>query len=334
MSPQFVHILGYAGRVVALILGCVAFYFAFFLYEGEEGALQNRLDEVWVEIDERAKQTDTATTAFLNRIFALVSHLLSHIFGGRLISLHMLSMSVNLSLFGFAALYWCDVYSSPLRTLCAAEVALCLASAWVAARYKTAIGYSCTLVPLFVFAKYLSNASGGISTGITDDLVAIGVYLTWSVGSDILALMLLRQVASKIANSPKLSQIIWSIFRLVFGLSAIASIPAYFYYASFSVRGGGNGMGFVQAILEQSAEEFAALNAITAVYLSIPFAILLGLLIHKLMWPLLARALYPLSRYRVLLDKKAMSGAGALGLTIAFNIEAAGWKEVLKLFSK
>jgi hypothetical protein len=51
------HALILVSRVVAGIVGGVAFYFALFLYEDEEGLWQNRIEKLWASVYDRAKIT-------------------------------------------------------------------------------------------------------------------------------------------------------------------------------------------------------------------------------------------------------------------------------------
>ncbi len=46
------HALILASRIPAGIIAAVAFYFAFFLYEDEEGVWQNRIEQPWVQVHE------------------------------------------------------------------------------------------------------------------------------------------------------------------------------------------------------------------------------------------------------------------------------------------
>ena len=38
------------GRSLAFSVACISFYLAFFLYENEEGALRNRIDDLWIAV--------------------------------------------------------------------------------------------------------------------------------------------------------------------------------------------------------------------------------------------------------------------------------------------
>jgi hypothetical protein len=80
------HALMIASRVLAGIVGAIAFYFAFFLYEDEEGAWQNRIENLWSRVYDRAKVTDSTTLALFNKIAETLNEVFNHAFGKRLIS--------------------------------------------------------------------------------------------------------------------------------------------------------------------------------------------------------------------------------------------------------
>src|SRR5664280_1339737 len=70
---------------------------AFFMYEDEQGRWQNRLNEFWVRVDDRAKITGRTSTALWNKISELVVSFLNKTFGARLFSARSVIASVNLS---------------------------------------------------------------------------------------------------------------------------------------------------------------------------------------------------------------------------------------------
>ena len=51
------HALIIVSRVVAGLVGALAFYLAFFLYEDEDGVWQNRVDNLWRSVYRRAQGT-------------------------------------------------------------------------------------------------------------------------------------------------------------------------------------------------------------------------------------------------------------------------------------
>jgi hypothetical protein len=94
------HALILTSRIVAGVVAAVAFYFAFFLYEEEEGQWQSRIELLWFSIDDRAKQINSTSTALLNTIGQLLINALTRIFGSKVFSVRAFAMSTWLSILG------------------------------------------------------------------------------------------------------------------------------------------------------------------------------------------------------------------------------------------
>jgi hypothetical protein len=91
------HALILASRIVAGVVAGIAFYFALFLYEDEEGIWQNRIENLWASVYDRAKVTDRTSTALINKIAQILKNCFSWLFGDKLVSFQAISTSINLS---------------------------------------------------------------------------------------------------------------------------------------------------------------------------------------------------------------------------------------------
>jgi len=69
------------GRVLSATAGCVFLYLAFFLYEDERGQIQNRLEQLWVSIDDEARRARDTNAAFMRGIVRIVSNTFDRVFG-------------------------------------------------------------------------------------------------------------------------------------------------------------------------------------------------------------------------------------------------------------
>src|ERR1700679_4080930 len=94
------HALVLASRIVAGVVASMAFYFAFFLYEDEEGVWQNRIENLWISVYDRARITDSTSTALFNKIGDTLGGWFNRLFGEKLFSPRAVCTSVNLSLGG------------------------------------------------------------------------------------------------------------------------------------------------------------------------------------------------------------------------------------------
>ena len=86
------------------LLGITLLYAALFLHENEEGQLQNRLEKLWVAIDDLSRTALSKQTAFLQQVSAMANSALNQLFGKKLISLEAVSTSVCFSV-GSALLF-------------------------------------------------------------------------------------------------------------------------------------------------------------------------------------------------------------------------------------
>src|SRR4051794_20535508 len=92
------HFIRLVSRLLAALLACCAYYFAFFLYEDEEGIWQNRIDNLWIAIAERATVTKSNATALFNKISEVIQSILNRALGVRLLSFRAIVVSTYFSL--------------------------------------------------------------------------------------------------------------------------------------------------------------------------------------------------------------------------------------------
>jgi hypothetical protein len=95
--PLAQHIWSALGRAAAIGLGGVLLYIALFLYETESGNYQNRLEELWVRIDDLSRTALTRQTAFLKQTLGLLSFGFDSLFGKKLISTRSIAMTLAYS---------------------------------------------------------------------------------------------------------------------------------------------------------------------------------------------------------------------------------------------
>jgi hypothetical protein len=62
-----------------------------------------------------------------------------------------------------------------------------------------------------------------------------------------------------------------------------------------------------------------SLNVVTMVYCLIPVVLLAVVLLNKVLWPLASRMLYPLSRYKIVTNRKVLIAIGSLLLILAIH---------------
>jgi hypothetical protein len=72
-----------------------------------------------------------------------------------------------------------------------------------------------------------------------------------------------------------------------------------------------------------------SLNIFTALASSVFLLSLLLLLLHRALWPVLGRILYPLARHQVIRSRKVMVALGTACFSLAFPLMPAAIKNIL-----
>jgi hypothetical protein len=61
--------------------------------------------------------------------------------------------------------------------------------------------------------------------------------------------------------------------------------------------------------------------------------LVLFVVLHRLLWPVLARMISATGRLKLFTNNKILVSIGSLSLTVALNVMGLGTKEILKLLS-
>jgi hypothetical protein len=330
-------------RLCAFILGCIAFYLAFFLYEDDQGKLQNRIENLWVSVHDRARETDSLFVALINKSTRAVVSVSNVFFGKKLFSVQMVSVSMNASmlliLLTSFLMMIADATSSPDKrqliffTPFTLVVAACL---FCAIRFAQRSLVYLTLVPVLAFMVSLSVSTTPLA-GFRYFIAP--VLLILSVALDAVALACIRKTFALIAAETTLKSIVKSILVLMLICVASEALPmmaiqidAAYHHAGLPEITDLGGNPAEKAIRSLALGLFA-LDLTTFFYALVPAVVLFGLLLHKLFWPVLSRAIYPVARHKIFVNQKAMAAVGILAFTFAFGLEHVGAKEILKLFS-
>lgn len=339
VSQSFAHFALTGARCVACIAGFIAFYVAFFMYEDEEGNWQNRLEALWVSIDDRARVTDSKFTALINKSANTLLQLSNRIFGKRLFSLQMVSVSANLSValsllalmalpfIAATGLHLAIKWSLVLSLLphFMKECALCLFCGIVAIRHQRRFILLLTFLPIVLFAGIpllgaILDTAGPFAVVVMLQLDFMFAVIL-SVFTDVLAIAFLRRIFINIARNISMRAILKSVVSLIVTCAAAEVLPLVGFRLFV------HGLGGISFFLTW----LIVLNLTTVVYCLIPAVILVGLLVHKLIWPVLGKAVYPLARFKLLTNRPAMAGIGGLAFTFAITGQLA-IDELLKLF--
>jgi hypothetical protein len=331
------HALMLASRLLAGIVAGIASYFAFFLYEDEEGDWQNRIENLWASVHDRARVTDHTSTALFNRIGGILRRFFSVLYGKKLLSLQAAAVSVDISISGvflipalpsllFGTTYkdrhdiWTFAFIGMSLLVCAIIPAL------FRRRFATAVACAPSML-LIIYYCVLLLSSARTEASLRIFVAASPAVFLLSILSDFFSVILLRKLFALITTSVSIAHIITSFLKL-FGFIAIVSVlPLVIVIVIAYTHISSSWMGLIGVF----SMILFFLNLTTLVLCALPLALLTALLLHKLIWPILSRLLYPVASRKLVTNRKALVLLASACVLYAANIPQDGLKDVLKL---
>lgn len=315
-----------------LSVGLLACYAGLFLYEDEEGRLQNRVERLWVAIHERSSAG--RTSAFFGNIAGVVTRGFNRFFGQKLISFQLVGVSTCCSfatmfLLAFVAFVAKEVGvfgpSPPLppgvsmmrlstTVLVTGLVFSLLAvlpsmfpSRWAVALSMIPAGF-CGCGFLYMMITHLSTPPKRWS-------FFWALYL--SLGSDILLLVLVRFTVRWVSAKT-------SVLRIAVTLLMQAGVVYCLVFVPFAISEAARKVmtleEFKQSTSLMSLNEMGVLNIFTGIVSSVFLLTLIFVLLHRVTWPILSRLFYPLARYEVVRSPKIMFRMGTACVLLAVSL--------------
>jgi hypothetical protein len=334
----FLHIvLPIVGRVLAGAVGCLAFYSALFIYEDERNNLQNRLETIWLKIYERAKHTDSLFTALTNVVGTRMVQLFNTIFGRNQFSWKLVAVSVNLSfafghfvgaIYGVGGVLGLSLIEFELmQTPSGATLNLIESFLWLGC---AAIGIwsSRRWLHIACLAPVMAVCAFNIILELHDDVesrilfglsIAQPTSLVISVLTDVYAVVQIRRTFNNLAQSPSLTGVLRSVGALIFLAVVVCVMPLIMANYILGIAPIKPPEGLARFWVGILLGDVGNLNYITFVYCALPGVLLVGLLLHKWLWPLLARFTYPLLDFKVLTNRKYLIPIGTVAFALAFG---------------
>lgn len=89
-------------HILAPLFGLYLWYLTYVMRETTEGKWVNRIEELWVRIDDRSKVSGSKTKLVFSAVATKVTKILDQVFGVRIISPRVVGVSGSLS---FASLF-------------------------------------------------------------------------------------------------------------------------------------------------------------------------------------------------------------------------------------
>jgi hypothetical protein len=332
------HVLIVASRVATGLFSCICFYLAFFLYEDEEGHWQNRIDDLWITIDDRARITKSTSTALLNKLGEAMKRLFGKMFGQRMFSYHAVVISFNLSLAcGFSAVAIGILFFTTRRDLGSTSFwyELAMLIGFCAFFFFLAILPMLTdMIGVLVFCSFpliatiLLIAFGEVSgtrnnpfLGMTIATATVCSVLALSALSDFVVVITIRRLFATMSVSLSMRKLA-GLMSVFVGLPLIfTGVPMLLTFT--------HPIGYVKEL----ATFLVFLNISTTFMCLVPLLSLIVILLHRVVWPTLARALYPFSRNRIVTNRKVWVSVGSLCVVYTLHPAQVGIQDILKLFS-
>jgi len=295
------------------VLGLVLLYSAVFLYEDQEGRIQNRIVQWWVKVDDARITAHTRVSAFVEAVAGLTARGFDRILGERLVSFRFAGVSLCLSLASFflvgsisalrlhrpdagAAFFECVLFVF-LSLMPIFDDGHWIMKVWWLA-LLTALGKS---VGFLLYVLYYVR--GAVIAGRALGYVLLA--LAMSLVSDICYVAITRWMLRRVAANGRFLGIVSMIAANLLILCLLLVVPIELGFKLFKYWQHGSTVIFFSLFL----------NAIDLVAGSAALIVGTALLTHRLLWPAMEKPLYALQRYEVVRNKKLL---WVVGLTLTF----------------
>jgi hypothetical protein len=315
------------------------------MQESTEGLWINRLEELWIQVDDRKLTIHETTKILFTKVADKVSRTFNRVYGTKLISIRTVGVSGSLSfaslfltlglglgiLIFFILAYSATVDQKLLHAIPILVIvviafvlagAFCLILAMLTIFFKPAIWPILSCLPtvfwlLGTYRLFHVHFKYGNQLGISATLLI-------SIASDILLLGLVRQSLRWIMMRTSLQRIITALVIQVVTLFLIFYIP---FKVPIQWQ-----PGLPRKNLGQDLFILALFNIPTAIA-SIAFVFSLVIVaLHRLTWPLLSQWTYVLTRNDVLEKRKKIRAIGFLCLAYAFAGSPKTWLQIAEKF--
>lgn len=307
-------------KILSGSVGLLFLYIAVFLYEDEEGAVQNWLEEWWIRLMDKQTSMLSKQAQFLREVAGLGSSILRKVFGTNLLSIRSIGVSICLSMIsmilvelvmgGLVRLSWDAPYLDGglgpsredviwTRAFVLAPIFAFGALALVFVKFQSlavkAVGLLLALMLApwpWLLGAYVLNLEWSWLT--VEHAAWLYALLVISFAADFGFVALTRQALQWCSNATRVGNIIGAI-----GLNCAASLllcifPFRFHFWRYSWEDFGL----------DPWRTFASLNVVDAVVGSLFAMLAVAALAHRLIWPTVCRGLFVLQRVGIARRRK------------------------------
>lgn len=318
------------------VIGGFCLYAGLFLYEDEEGRFQNRVQQLWVKVDDVANASRSHVAAFMQEVARLTGIFLDSLFGVPIRYLRLIGISICFSMASFFLSVLLSIAfnkgpkvpdggNSTIRAtiisliyfLFLALVPAITTNKWCLRLWGAVV--MCQLLPLLSFLLFLRvhYSPQRAALGIEVFLILFATSLIF----DVLYIYVTRKMLRHISEADLVHHIISVIADNVLVLGTVLALPWVIGFALFR---------YAQHFSEAVIGSFF-LNSIDVLAGSAALIIALLLLLHRLLWPAIERPLYAMQRFNVIKNKKVLISCGAT--LLALPTETIGGA-ILQILSK
>lgn len=315
----------------ARMLGGVLIYAALFLYEDEEGKIQNRVEEWWIRVRYTRDRAISGSVAFVRGLARLVGRALDNLLGKKLVSLRVAGVSycftfASIHLFGIIAPFIKGPHRAPFQ---ASNIGffllfMCLGIFPALVNGSTAYMAFWTAMLVFAYVKFvgfflsLIYAAFGLTSTVRF-VSFVGFFLGWSFVSDVLFIALTRWILRRITSIDK-------IYTVLVLLAADFGFLVILVLAPVEI-----GVNFLPLwpLLGLLIMCCFVLNSVDILFCLVSLLILFLLAVHRLLWPLLERPLYAFARHGMIRKKKLLWTFGLALIFIHPLTSADFWNRLL-----
>jgi hypothetical protein len=329
-------------RFVAVSIGVLSYYVAFFMYEDEEGKWQDRIERLSAAINARARLTGTSkTSAFFDKIAAIATRGFNRVFGPRLFSFQLVGVSSSYSFAGlFLGLgFWFMILFRPSRLatplpepgavsgmeyICLIGGTIFLLLGTLPALAPSRWSVALSLLPFLLLTAGLIKAT--LLGGPLRSLPAMFAAAVVSLLSDVILLALIRLTVRRISTKPSIPRIGLAVLVQV-GVIVVLVIVPFQTAGLLMVR-------FGQRTELEALFCLGIFNGFTGLASSVFLLMLFFVMLHRAVWPVLGRPLYSLARHQVIRKPKIMASVGTACFVFAFPAMSSAIKGVLEWLAK
>jgi hypothetical protein len=315
------------------------------MFPDEEGKLQNRIENLWIAIDDKQKSAVGKATTLFNRIASYVTRVYNRILGVTLISVQLVGVSSASSLAGFF-LGTAFVSFALLNLLLSNHVTInarfnpalllfgivslavgffALFFAVLPSLIRNWFGRALSLLPLLLFMCGMSMPIVRAHVALNPIQMTVVAGLFIGIASDILVLVAVRFSVRLISTSARLREIVFAVLVQVGALLLLAVIP---FEVARPLLAENQSSLFAKFLLSS-----LLFNLFTVLGVAAFLALLSVVLLHRGFWPLLGRTVYSIARFKPLQNnRKTFALIGMMCVMYGFG--ALTWHGLIVWFAK